>query len=93
MPLVIHGGTGFPDAGIAKAIEFGVVKFNIGTVLKQAFLVGVTEAIGRLPAEVSIQQVMGSRKEADVLQQGKIRMRAEVIRRIRLMRPDLSSPL
>ena len=93
VPLVIHGGTGFPDAGIAKAIEFGVVKFNIGTVLKQAFLVGVTEAIGRLPAEVSIQQVMGSRKEADVLQQGKIRMRAEVIRRIRLMRPDLSSPL
>jgi len=93
IPLVIHGGTGFPDTGIARAIELGVAKFNIGTTLKKSFLAGVIEAASALPAEVSIQQVMGSRKEADVLQQGKIRMRAEVTRRIRLMRPDLSSPL
>jgi ketose-bisphosphate aldolase len=93
IPLVIHGGTGFPDTGIARAIELGVAKFNIGTTLKKSFLAGVIEAASALPAEISYQQVMGSRKEADVLQQGKIRMRAEVIRRIRLMRPDLSSPL
>jgi ketose-bisphosphate aldolase len=90
VPLVIHGGTGFPDAGIARAIGLGVAKFNIGTVLKKAFLAGVTDAVGALPAEVSYQQVMGSRKEADVLQQGKLRMRAEVVRRIRLMRPGRS---
>lgn len=91
VPLVIHGGTGFPDAGIARAIELGVAKFNIGTILKKAFLGGVAEAVGALPAEVSYQQVMGSRKETDILQQGKVKMRAEVVRRIRLMRPDLSS--
>ncbi len=91
VPLVIHGGTGFPDAGIARAIELGVAKFNIGTILKRAFLGGVAEAVGALPAEVSYQQVMGSRKETDILQQGKVKMRAEVVRRIRLMRPDLSS--
>jgi ketose-bisphosphate aldolase len=95
VPLVIHGGTGFPDTGIARAIELGVAKFNIGTILKKVFLAGVVEAVGALPAkpaEVSYQQVMGSRKETDVLQQGKVRMRAEVICRIRLMRPDLSPP-
>jgi fructose-bisphosphate aldolase class II len=87
LPLVIHGGTGFPDAGIAPAIRLGVAKFNIGTVLKQEFLAGLAEAIGSLPAPVSYQQVLGSRKPADVLQQGKERMKAEVTRRLRLMRP------
>jgi fructose-bisphosphate aldolase class II len=95
VPLVIHGGTGFPDSGIARAIELGVAKFNIGTILKKSFLLGMAEAVDALPAkpaEVSYQQVMGSRKDTDILQQGKLRMRAEVIRRIRLMHPGHSSP-
>jgi ketose-bisphosphate aldolase len=88
VPLVIHGGTGFPEDGITQAISLGVAKINIGTVLKQAFLAGLTEAVQALPAQVSYHQVMGSRKEADVLQQGKIRMREEAIRRIRLWKPN-----
>ncbi len=87
-PLVIHGGTGFPEAGIAQAIALGVAKINIGTVLKQAFLAGLAEAVQALPSPVSFQQVMGSRKKADVLQQGKMRLREEAIRRIRLWRPN-----
>ncbi len=86
LPLVIHGGTGFPESGLAQAISLGVAKFNIGTILKQTFLIGLTEAIQTLPAPVSYQQVMGSRKQTDVLQQAKERMKAEVIRRLRLMR-------
>jgi ketose-bisphosphate aldolase len=92
VPLVVHGGTGFPEDGIAQAIALGVAKVNVGTVLKQAFLAGLTEAIRALPQRVSFQQVMGSRKEADVLQQGKNRMREEVARRIRLWRPGIPSP-
>jgi ketose-bisphosphate aldolase len=92
VPLVLHGGTGFPEDGIARAIALGVAKVNIGTVLKQAFLTGLTEAIRALPRQVSFQQVMGSRKEADVLQQGKNCMREEVARRIRLWRPGIPSP-
>lgn len=85
VPLVIHGGTGFPEEGIPQAIALGVAKFNFGTVLKQAFLDGIMEAVANLPPGASIQETMGSRKEADVLQQGKLRMKDEVIRRIRLM--------
>lgn len=33
---------------------------------------------------------MGSRKQADVLQQGKLRMRAEVTRLIRLMQANVN---
>ena len=84
LPLVIHGGTGFPDEAIPQAIALGVAKFNYGTVLKRAFLEGVAAAVRSLPAEVGYHQVVGSRKEADILQQGKVRMRDEVRRRIRL---------
>jgi ketose-bisphosphate aldolase len=88
VPLVIHGGTGVPDEVIAQVIPLGVAKFNFGAVLKQAFLAGVSEAVRSLPSQASVHQVMGSRKEADVLQQGKLRMKNQVARRIRLMRPN-----
>jgi ketose-bisphosphate aldolase len=92
VPLVIHGGTGFPEEVIPQVIPLGVAKFNIGVVLKQAFLTGLTEAIEALPPELGIHQVMGSRKESDVLQRGKARMREEVARRIRLLMPGVPSP-
>jgi fructose/tagatose bisphosphate aldolase len=85
--LVIHGGTGFPEEGIPRAISLGVAKFNFGTILKQSFLDGVAAAIMNLGPNASIQEIMGSRKAADVLQQGKERMKEEVTRRIRLLHP------
>jgi ketose-bisphosphate aldolase len=45
LPLVIHGGTGFPEEAISQVIPLGVAKFNFGVVLKQAFLAGLTEAM------------------------------------------------
>ncbi len=89
VPLVIHGGTGFPEEAIAPAIARGVAKYNVGAVLKGAFLAGLAEAVAVLPQEASVHQVMGSRKEADVLQQGKARMKEEVTRRMRLMRLNI----
>jgi len=90
VPLVVHGGTGFPDEAITDAVSLGVAKFNFGSVLKQAYLDGLKQATAALPQKIAIHQVMGSRKEDDILQQGKARMRQEVTRRIRLMRPKIS---
>ena len=88
VPLVLHGGTGFPDQAIHSAIDAGVAKINIGTVLKRAFFQGVSEAVETSPAEdIDYQLVMGSRKPEDILQRGKQRMKKEVVRRIRLWRP------
>ena len=44
VPLVMHGGTGFPRRAVDAAIRLGVAKFNVGTVLKQEFLAGVRDA-------------------------------------------------
>lgn len=34
IPLVLHGGTGVSDGDLAKAIELGITKINVGTELK-----------------------------------------------------------
>ena len=89
IPLVIHGGTGFPEIAIPEVIDLGVAKVNIGTCLKTSFLQGVREALLRLPEPFSIQDVMGSRKEMDIFQQGKLYMRKEVTYRMKLWYPGL----
>ena len=82
VPLVIHGGTGFPASAVPRAVELGVAKFNVGTILKQLFLDGIREAVGALPPQVNIQEVIGSRRAGDLLQGAKERVKAEVMRRM-----------
>ncbi|MCL5995098.1 MAG: class II fructose-bisphosphate aldolase [Chloroflexi bacterium] len=87
VPLVIHGGTGFPPSAIRAAIDHGVAKFNVGTRLKQAYLAGVHAALTTLmalPGRPNVHNVVGSRGEEDVFNQGKARIKAEVIALMRL---------
>jgi ketose-bisphosphate aldolase len=84
VPLVIHGGSGLPERAIPRAIELGVAKFNVGTVLRQVFLDRLRETVGTLPAEVNLQEVVGSRKAVDLLQPAKEAVKAEVKRRLAL---------
>ncbi len=41
IPLVLHGGTGVPDAQVRQAIACGVAKINIATEFQDLFLRGV----------------------------------------------------
>jgi fructose/tagatose bisphosphate aldolase len=67
-PLVIHGGTGFPPEAVPDAIERGVAKFNVGTVLKRTFLDGLGAAVASSQPELSPHEVVGSHREADLLE-------------------------
>jgi len=82
VPLVIHGGSGFPERAVARAIELGVAKFNVGTILRRVFLERIRTAVGGLPAEVNLQEILGSRKSGDLLQPAKEAVKAEVMRRM-----------
>ncbi|MEJ7755891.1 MAG: class II fructose-bisphosphate aldolase [Nocardioidaceae bacterium] len=35
MPLVLHGSSGVPEAGITAAVAHGMVKINMATQLEQ----------------------------------------------------------
>ena len=84
VPLVIHGGSSFPDRGVRRAVELGVAKFNVGTIMKQIFLSSIVEAVAALPARVDSQEVIGSRNAGDLLARAKERVKAEVMRRMAL---------
>jgi len=52
LPLVLHGGSGLPqDLRWRLAQDSAVVKFNIGTELRQAFGTALRQALARDPAE------------------------------------------
>ena len=69
---MIHGGTGFPGEAVPPAVEPGVAKRNVGTVLKQTSPAGVQEALAGLPPRVNVHQVVGSHKASDFLERAKV---------------------
>lgn len=60
IPLVLHGGTGIPDADIKKAIECGISKININTELQIAWHDAVLEFIKQNEAVYDPRKVIGS---------------------------------
>jgi ketose-bisphosphate aldolase len=78
VPLVIHGGTSFPQSAVAPAIALGVAKFNVGTVLKHEFWDGLDSAVRSAGAHPDVHQLLGSHKESDVMADSQARMTAKV---------------
>ena len=78
IPLVIHGGTGFPDDGVRRAIELGACKFNVGTILKQSFLEGMKKAMDKTTELDDVQRLIGSRKSQGILTQATLEMKKAV---------------
>ncbi len=77
-PLVIHGGTSFPPDAAPRAIAAGVVKFNVGTILKRTFFAGLRQSIQAQPETADVHLILGSHKSADVMNAGKARMSEKI---------------
>jgi ketose-bisphosphate aldolase len=71
IPLVIHGGTGFPAEHAAEAIALGVAKFNFGTNLKQAYLATVRAALGAYAEPMSPHPFLGMGGDKDIMVAGR----------------------
>ncbi|MCL5104760.1 MAG: class II fructose-bisphosphate aldolase [Armatimonadetes bacterium] len=82
VPLVIHGGTGFPDDCVQRAIELGVAKFNVGSIMKKLYLESVRDSMLSLTDRLDFQQLVGSHKPADFLEVAKNAVKDEVKRRL-----------
>lgn len=52
VPLVLHGSSGVPDDGLARAVMSGIVKVNIGTQLNKVFSAAVRRYLDANPAVV-----------------------------------------
>jgi ketose-bisphosphate aldolase len=78
VPLVIHGGTGFPPEAIPSAIRYGVAKFNVGTSLKQSFFNAIRESVLASDENANVHDIVGSHRAQDFLLAGKRSMQAKV---------------
>jgi fructose-bisphosphate aldolase, class II len=82
VPLVVHGGTGFPDDAVRKAIGLGVAKFNVGTIMKKVYIETIRDSAAEFPAKLDVQAITGSRKPGDILRRAGDRVAEEVARRM-----------
>jgi len=78
VPLVIHGGTGFPSECAADVIKLGVAKFNFGTALKQAYLAAVREKLGAYREPMNPHLFLGMGGAEDLMVAGKEAVKQKV---------------
>lgn len=84
LPLVLHGGSGFPFESVPAAIKCGVTKFNLGTKMKLSFLNGVREAIPPADSNFDIHSTVGSREKQDFILSGMCKMKEQIVQLMNL---------
>jgi ketose-bisphosphate aldolase len=67
IPLVIHGGTGFPPDLAPQAIALGVAKFNFGTNLKQTYLAALKDRLMAYNEPMNPHPFLGMGGPQDIL--------------------------
>jgi len=77
VPLVLHGSSGVPDAGLAAAVAAGMTKINVATQLNKAFTGAVRACLAADPALVDPRRYGAAAREA---------VAAEVIRLLGVLR-------
>jgi len=82
IPLVIHGGTGFPAEAAAHAISLGVAKFNFGTTLKQVYLAALRKKLDGYAEPMNPHPFLGMGGEQDMLLAAREAVKRRVIQLI-----------
>jgi len=90
VPLVMHGGTGFPDALVNEVVNRGVYKFNVGTILKEVFVREVKETLEKEDlSKADFQELLGSNSQGDIFEKGYFAVKKVVKEKLKLY----SSPM
>ncbi len=64
IPLVLHGGTGIPDAMLQEAIRCGVAKININTELQSVWSIAVKEYLQKNPNVYDPRKIISAGEKA-----------------------------
>lgn len=88
VPLVMHGGTGFPDELIAEAVKRGFYKFNLGSILKKVFLQEIKNGLSKENFEGDnlqiVHDIIDSNSEKGVFQRAYSKVKEVVKEKIKL---------
>jgi fructose-bisphosphate aldolase class II len=84
IPLVVHGGTGFPPEYASEVIRLGVAKFNFGTVLKQTYLAAIRSKLTGYHEPMNPHVFLGVGGEQDIMAAGREAVKLKVKELIRV---------
>ncbi|MFJ3779430.1 ketose-bisphosphate aldolase [Streptomyces sp. NPDC090075] len=79
VPLVLHGSSGVPDAGLVAAVAGGIAKVNVGTALNMAMTASIRRFLADHPEAVDSRKYLGV---------GRVAMADEVARIIGVLGPN-----
>jgi ketose-bisphosphate aldolase len=68
IPLVVHGGSGFPAEHAGAVIALGVAKFNFGTNLKQTYLAAVRGELAHYTEPMNPHPFLGMGGKQDIFE-------------------------
>ena len=71
VPLVLHGASSVRRGDLAEAINLGIRKINVGSVLKRSCFEAMRSACGKIGKDYNPYEVIGSGLERDVLAVGR----------------------
>ncbi len=80
LPLVVHGGTGFPRPKAKQAARYGVAKFNFGTGLKQAYLRALEANLEKYREPMNPHPFLGMGGRQDVMMAARQAVKREAIK-------------
>jgi len=58
IPLVLHGSSGVKEESEVEAIDYGIAKINVATMLNQAFTNAMRKALADMPKEVDPRKIL-----------------------------------
>jgi fructose-bisphosphate aldolase, class II len=78
VPLVLHGATSIERGHLQQAIQLGIRKINVGSILKRAYFDAVQNHSAKVGTDYNPYDVVGSGLETDVLVAGRDAVRKTV---------------
>lgn len=63
-PLVLHGSSGVKEESEVEAIQYGIAKINVATMLNQAFIKALVEAMGQDPNNIDPRKWLTASRDA-----------------------------
>jgi ketose-bisphosphate aldolase len=78
VPLVLHGGSYINSTEMKKAIEYGIRKINIGSILKNSYFTALRQAILKIKNNYNPYMTLGSGYESDVLVKARVALQKTV---------------
>ena len=78
VPLVLHGATSISRSDLKEAINLGVRKINVGSLLKRTYFEAIRAACSSVKEDYNPYEVVGSGLAKDVLMDGRLALQQTV---------------